>query len=1376
MADPKAIAQSLQNIETLLNNLKVPFGDDPQDNDDNFSKLFNTIQTASSGLGSTSDEKLIRETLRTLDNSLDNTFGQRDYINPDFINGLSNDPIFDFTKSLKTNFGQGLPALHSEFNLNWSLTNSAQVSTSFKKIQLDLGSYFDDLIVPFLKPVSDILRPFEPIRKALTTNIPGLDDFGIKINLLSLASTTGLTQGKEYSRELIDAISKFSEVLDTVNQAQALVKNLGESRFIDLGEFSLSANSEIINPLPFSTTPITQAVNKVPDFFSKIKSVTGDRFHLPFLAQSTPAFNLLIGKPDVKLIEYTFPGMTAGFKYEQEVPIPIPLPIPVVAKFGGEANFSSPGLTIGYDSFGIISNNPINGFYLDGSKPIFELRAGLIAGVSAGVKKIAYAEGNVDITGDINFFLPERSSQVRYTELSNVFTSGKFNTTGEVTAGLKLHAEHITLNPIKGLWGVFTGDFKELVDTYDYASPRISVFKFGDSGSTDSAQVKPNLATYDSTTHELRLNMGSSEARSRRNVNQGEINEKFDVSLELVVSAFGQQDSPYKNVSKILAFGDTGNDVISIGANVETELHGGKGDDTLHGGFQSDYLYGDDDNDTLIGDDGDDYLYGSVGKDYLYGDDGNDKLWGGADNDFLNGGVGDDNLYGEEGDDILYGGKGIDTLYGGDKADRLYGDEGQDYLFGGQGNDELSGGLGDDLLSGDEDHDVLDGGEGNDALKGGQGDDELIGGYRIIAEPVLDKDGKPVLDQAGRIVYQEPIRLGDDFGVDNLQGDSGNDTLRGGAGDDILDGGADNDLLLGERGNDWLDGGSEVDTVSYANSSQGTIANIDESKSYSNAAYFADLEPSFVVAVSTAADGFGDTDTLRNLENIIGSAFADILIGNSLNNTLQGLAGDDLFIGNAGNDTFYGGADVDTVSYRRDSKAVTVNLTLNQATDGFGNTDQIFEVENIIGSAFKDTLTGDSSNNTILGGKGEDTIDGGAGNDRIFGEDDNDRIFGGIGDDYLVGGSGTGWPSDILDGGIGNDTASYITANSAVAASLAERTGWMGDAMGDQFISIENLEGSSFNDFLVGDNGANVLSGLAGNDTLEGRAGDDTLDGGAGNDTLWGNDGDDVLKGGDDNDTLVGDLGNDVLEGGEGSDRLEGGLGDDWLDGGEGDNRLDAGEGNNTVKSGQGNDIIYTGPGNDLINAGDGENQVYAGEGKNQITTGSGNDIIYGGARADIINAGDGNNQIFAAEGNNVIQTGNGNNRIQARGGDDLIYAGAGDDWIQTGDGNDLIYAAEGSNYIDAGAGNNTIYSGSGNDLFVLLRGSGFHTIAQFEVSKDLLGLSGGLTFGQLSITQVTSGQEFLTQVSVAGTSDILANLKWVQASAITSASFTTVA
>jgi len=526
------------------------------------------------------DDASAKQVLNVLDNQLNAIFK----VDRKYIVESDDEFSFKFNETLSTAFDKGLPNLQGDLYLDWSLTNPAQTSGGFKKVQLDLVSYFDDLIEPFFKPVDDLLRPVRTIQKVLTTNIPGLDAFGININLLSLAEVAGKSSIVEtkpgespFNKDLLDAINSFGEITSAIDSAQSTVAKLTDdrfaqpkvNRFIDLGEFSFSADGSISNPLPFSVSLFAQAEQKGLQFFKEIKSLTNNRFTLPFLETPTLAFNLLLGQPNVKLIEYTIPGMQASFKYKQKFPIPLPIPIPVFAQFGGTATFSSPGLTIGYDSFGITNDDPLNGFYVDGSKPVFNLSAGLMAGVSAGVERIAYAEGNADITGDVQFFLPGRDSQVRYGELLGVFNSGNFTAEGAVTAGLTVYAEHITLNPIKGLFGALTGDFEKLVDKYGpYQSPRVNIFEFGgSSNNSSSTPFQPKLATYNATTRELRLNMGSQSDRNKRNVSKEESNEEFTVNPDLSVSAFGQQE-PHSNIAKVVAFADAGKDKIIISANV----------------------------------------------------------------------------------------------------------------------------------------------------------------------------------------------------------------------------------------------------------------------------------------------------------------------------------------------------------------------------------------------------------------------------------------------------------------------------------------------------------------------------------------------------------------------------------------------------------------------------------------------------------------------------------------------------------------------------------------------------------------------------------------------------------------------------------------
>jgi len=116
----------------------------------------------------------------------------------------------------------------------------------------------------------------------------------------------------------------------------------------------------------------------------------------------------------------------------------------------------------------------------------------------------------------------------------------------------------------------------------------------------------------------------------------------------------------------------------------------------------------------------------------------------------------------------------------------------------------------------------------------------------------------------------------------------------------------------------------------------------------------------------------------------------------------------------------------------------------------------------------------------------------------LIGEGDADRLSGGNGNDLLNGGTG----ADQLDGGAGIDTATYNFAGSGVTASLYAGQGTAGEAAGDTYVGIENLQGSRYADLLVGDLNVNTLWGGLGNDRLNGAAGNDVMVGGAGDDTF----------------------------------------------------------------------------------------------------------------------------------------------------------------------------------------------------------------------------------------------------------------------------------
>ncbi|MCI8211642.1 hypothetical protein AUC61_19105 [Pseudomonas sp. S25] len=166
-------------------------------------------------------------------------------------------------------------------------------------------------------------------------------------------------------------------------------------------------------------------------------------------------------------------------------------------------------------------------------------------------------------------------------------------------------------------------------------------------------------------------------------------------------------------------------------------------------------------------------------------------------------------------------------------------------------------------------------------------------------------DGHGGSDSAAvNISYQEGCTLlgttGDDVllagaGDDSLHGGDGNDVLSGGAGNNYLYGDNGNDILFSEAGNEVLDGGAGNNTASYALAESG-------------------------VTVSTAQlgpqnTGGAGTDTLINIQNLIGSDYDDHLSGDYEANIINGGAGNDVLTGGLGNDTLTGGAGHDTFKW-----------------------------------------------------------------------------------------------------------------------------------------------------------------------------------------------------------------------------------------------------------------------------------------------------------------------------------------------------------------------------------------------------------------------------------------------------------------------------
>lgn len=565
-------------------------------------------------------------------------------------------------------------------------------------------------------------------------------------------------------------------------------------------------------------------------------------------------------------------------------------------------------------------------------------------------------------------------------------------------------------------------------------------------------------------------------------------------------------------------------------------IDGGGSSDTIYGGGGNDTLYGGEGDDFLYGETGADVMFGGMGNDSFYVDDLGDVVteyegegdidiihvniaWDGARPDYrlpdniergralngeiLRGNALDNTLYGTGGA-FLVGGIGDDTYVitatdaavegeglGNDTVRvtfdytlgsalenlvshtrfassglTLTGNELDNYIRGSFQSDTLSGLDGDDTLEGDIGNDVLDGGAGSDtasydlyvgpvtvslALQGGAQDTQGAGLDTLIS--IENLIGSQFADNLTGDATANRIAGGD--GDDELLGGAGDDTLLGDAGADRLFGDSGRDTLEGGLGDDLLDGGSGTDTANYANASAGIELNIQRSS-----------------AQDTKGAGF---DTLVDIENVIGSAYDDRIIGSDKANRIDLGAGSDFANGRGGTDRLYGEA-------------------------------------------------------------GDDVLRGHDGDDRLFGGDDDDRLEGGIGNDLLEGGDGADFligqaGTDILRGGAGDDiylidAEDTIVENAGNGVDEVRMFGF-GYTLGE---NVENLRirggavdgtGNALGNTINGSDNDNTLSGLDGNDLLDGKGGLDTLLGGEGNDILIGGTARDTLTGGNGADRFV---------------------------------------------------------------------------------------------------------------------------------------------------------------------------------------------------------------------------------------------------------------
>jgi Ca2+-binding RTX toxin-like protein len=516
----------------------------------------------------------------------------------------------------------------------------------------------------------------------------------------------------------------------------------------------------------------------------------------------------------------------------------------------------------------------------------------------------------------------------------------------------------------------------------------------------------------------------------------------------------------------------------------------------------------------------------------------------------------------------------------------------------GVGSQEFVGGAGNDTVFGERGNDILRGGAGNDRLYGGIGDDVLEGG-------------------------------------------PGNDLLSGGFGADSIDGGEGSDFVRGDATIDSIkDTGTapgDVDTLSYATAATPGFGNTPPYNDLPAYPKFSTEHAGFPTGANGrgvyldlsatthgngfdggAASGGGADDVVgSDFERIIGSPFADYIVGSKPGQEIFGGGGGDVLISGGAGTKLYGGADDDdcvggepisgcesTEAEGPASRVEPTKVEVGEMVEGATDQAELYFVGAESGST-ADTITvamaGTAPNETVTF-----TRSGGA--------------------EFAAPPAASGC---VLQG---NLTEVICTPGAPLDS-----------------VTVAGLDG---NDKLaapaLGETTSLVLLGGEGNDELTGGAlSDDTLVDGPGNDVLHGGGGDDALVSGAGSDELLGEGGDDLLIETAlcGGDKLNGGEGRDnasWAKlatpaGAGVDANLETGESGevgseNQIKCPAGGtpdqlieiEDLEGSPRNDVLHGDAGPNQLLGHTGEDSYFAGAGEDSILAnsGSRDAVIDCG----------------------------------------------------------------------------------------------------------------------------------------------------------
>ena len=526
-------------------------------------------------------------------------------------------------------------------------------------------------------------------------------------------------------------------------------------------------------------------------------------------------------------------------------------------------------------------------------------------------------------------------------------------------------------------------------------------------------------------------------------------------------------------------------------------------------------------------------------------------------------------------------------------------------------------------------------------------------------------------------------------GVNAVQGSIFNDTLRGSS---------FNNTFTGLTGDDYVDGRGGFDTASF------------------NSLTLATGGVTVNLAAGTAVgDASIGTDTLRSIEGIQGTNFADTFIAtdfgaagtansgsNGSFNQFEGLGGDDIITGNGNT----------RIGYFNASAGVTVTFNGSGSGTATGNssvgTDTFTGVNSVTGSAFGDNITGDGNNNTIDGGAGDDLLNGGGGSDT------------------LAGGAG----NDDLDGGAGTDMAVFTAARGSYTLTATVGTGSISGPDGsDTFSSVELLQFT--NQYQM------VASGSAGSSlNLTG------LNFGGNTNTLFGTSNGDFL-------TIGQNLFGHQIDLQGGTDTLILATGSYTLNLFSVENLTGSGSNDFVALTNAAAEIVVDlgGGSNDILNLANGSNTLGAinveSIGSSDFSGAASNDTLtlQNNLNGASVNLQQGVNTLNLAAGTNALNDLFNVDNVNGSTGDDTLSVANGfftpnnDLVVNLGDGNDTL--SLGTVSASFGLLNVEHLNGNAQDNFFLLNNTVNNVEVDLGAGNDILSLVGGAN--SVSVTNVES-------------------------------------